>query len=146
MCRKKLNARAHLGVPNEHELRLRALGVERVHGGRDGCDALHGGGRVGDVAARRLPSAGGVVDRLGRGAGVRAKHEVDDDAGGTVSWWRGRLARAEDVDARAALALLDLGVCEGLERKEQEGGGEEAAEHFVLFCGVGFLRDVELEV
>jgi hypothetical protein len=128
-------SRAHLRVTDEHQERVRALLVERVDLARDGLHALDDRVGVADVAAGGLATAGGVVDRLGRRAGVRADDRVDDRACGTVPRRDGRLACAKDVDLWAARALLDR-VCssEGGAEEEKRGGAE--SHHGRSGCGV----------
>lgn len=88
-------------IPNQHELRRRALGVEGIDGGRGGRHALLHRARVADAAARRLPAAGRVDDGLGGRARVGVEDQVDDGGRGAVPRAGGGLAGAEDVDARA---------------------------------------------
>lgn len=119
-----------LGVADEDELGLGALGVEGVDGCGNGGNTLDGGVGVADVAAGGLATACGVVDGLRGGAGVGSENEVNDDTSSSVACGCSGLAGAKDVDAWAALALLDIdagGEC--LEGEEHESRSD-TTEHF----------------
>lgn len=100
-----------LRVADQDEEGVGALLVEGVDLAGSCCDTLDGRVGVADAAAGRLATACGVVDRLGRGAGVRANDQVDDDTSSTVSWRNGGFTRAEDVN---------LGALSGRERRREE--------------------------
>lgn len=122
-----------LAVADQHNLGVGTSLVERVHSRGDGGRALVGRGAVGDAAARGLPAAGWVGDRLGGGAGVGLEDEVDHCGGGAVAGGDGRLAGAEDVHAWAGgLPGLDVeggGGGEGGPGGEEEEGGFGGGPH-----------------
>lgn len=98
-----------LGVTHEHERSARALLVESVHCADDGRHALLDGVRIADTSTRRLASTCGIANRLRGRAGVGLCDQVDNGARRAKSRRHSCLAGTKDVDARAGLALLDLG-------------------------------------
>lgn len=110
-----------LGVADEDDLGRGAARVEGSHGRDHGGGALGGRRVVAHAAARRLAAARRVDDGLGLGARVGRQDLVHQALGGAVAR-RGRgLARAKDVDARAALALLQLDGAGGGEPGREDG-------------------------
>lgn len=100
---------ASLRVTNEHERSARALLVESVHCGDDGIHALLDGVRIADTSTRRLASTCGIANRLRGRARVGPCDQVDNGARRAKARRHSCLAGTKDVDARAGLALLDLG-------------------------------------
>jgi fermentation-respiration switch protein FrsA (DUF1100 family) len=96
----------YLGVPDEYDLRARALLVVRSHGLDDSCGSLGSRVVIAHASAGRLATAGWVDDGFGAGAGVRSNHLVDKATSSTVAGTGGRLACAKDVDFRTGLAWL----------------------------------------
>lgn len=99
-----------LGIPNQHNPRIRAPLVQAVHGRDDGRGTLALRLAVLDAAAAGLPAAGWVRDGRGLRARVGLENEIDEALGCAVSGGDGGLAGAKDVDAWAALAGVEVDV------------------------------------
>ena len=103
----------HLGVTNQDQYGVRALGVEGVDLAGDGLDTLNNGVGVAHVSAGRLTTACWVVDCLSSRTRERALDGSDNGSGCTIAWWYGGLACTEDVHLRA------LGCGEGGSEQEE---------------------------
>lgn len=126
----------YLRVPSQHNLSVRATGVEAVDRTRRGRDTLLNRTRITGSATRGLTTAGRIADSLSRGARVGREDRIHDGCRAAVAGAGRGLACSKDVDAWTRLALFEFrfafngrGIAQKAIASEQEVGSLWAGLH-----------------
>lgn len=135
----------YLRVPSQHNLSVRATGVEAVDRTRRGRDTLLNRTRIAGSATRGLTTAGRIADSLSRGARVGREDRIHDGCRAAVAGAGRGLACSKDVDAWTRLALFEFrfafngrGIAQKAIASEQEVGSLWAGLHLDLIAKASF--------